>query len=73
MSLSSGHFVSYQSVFLPLNCLVLIRIRIREALHLTSLASEQAVEVGSDFVALLLLQVVTLGASCLESVSERSF
>lgn len=73
MPLSSGQFVSYQSILLPLDGLVLICIRIREAFDLSGLAAEQAVEVGSDLVALLCLQVMTLGASCLELVSLCGF
>lgn len=69
MPLSSSQFASYQSILLPLDGLVLIRVRVCKALDLTSLAAEQAVEVGSDLVALFLLQIVTLGESCLMMVS----
>ena len=61
----------YQSVLLPLNCLVLVCIRVRETLDLTSLSPEQTVEVGTDLVTLGSVQVVALSASCLSCVSFR--
>ena len=65
MHLSLGQCVTNQSILLPLNCLMLIRIRVRETLDLTSLAPKQAVEVGSNLIALLCLQIVTLSTTCL--------
>lgn len=47
--------MSYQSILLPLNGLVLIRIRVCKALDLTSLTPKQAMKVGSDLVALVCL------------------
>jgi hypothetical protein len=61
---------TYQSVLLPGNALLLVRIGIREALHLTSLATEKTVQVGSDLVAFTLLQCVALGASGLRFVNS---
>ena len=59
---------TYQSVLVPLDALLLVRVGVREALDLASVAAEEAVEVGSDLVALALLQVMALRASCLEKV-----
>jgi hypothetical protein len=45
--------------------LLLVCLGVGEARDLTALAAEEAVQVRSDLVALALLQVVALRASCL--------
>ena len=58
--------VSYQSVVVPRNALLLVGVGVRETFDLTRLSAKETVEVGADLVALTLLQVVALSASCLE-------
>lgn len=55
--------MTYQSVLVPGNSLVLVGIGVAETLDLTSLAAEKTVQVGADLVALTLLQVVALCAA----------
>ena len=57
---------AYQSVLFPCYCLVLVRVGVGEAFDLAGFTPEEAVEVGSDFVALAFAEGVTLGASCLK-------
>ena len=69
----SPHFFSsmpqtYQCVLIPLNSLLLVRVRVREALDLPCVATEESVEIGSDLVALAVFQVVALLAARLEKV-----
>jgi hypothetical protein len=47
------------------NTLLLVGLGVGEPGHLTTLAAKKTVQVGSDLVALALLQVVTLRTSCL--------
>ena len=54
---------AYKSILFPFYRLVLIRVRIRKALHLTGFAAKETVEVGADLVALAFAQGVTLCAS----------
>ena len=61
---------TYQSVVIPGDALLLICVGVREALNLTSLASEQAVKIWADLVTLALLQCVALSASRLPGVSN---
>lgn len=58
--------LSYKCVLVPLNTLLLVGITVGKALDLTGVAAEETVKVGADFVALTLLQVVALCASCFE-------
>ena len=44
----------YQSVLFPMYCLVLVCVGVGEAFYLTGFTAEEAVEVGSDFVAFAL-------------------
>ena len=60
----------YQCVLFPYYSLVLVRIGVREALDLSSLAPEESVKIWPNLVALALFQVVALRASCLNSWSE---
>lgn len=64
--------MSYQSIFPPVYCLVLIGIRVRETFDLTRFASEKTVEVGSDFVSLALAQRMALRTSRLQDGQTRS-
>jgi len=59
---------THEGVLVPLNALLLIGVRVGEALDLTSVAAEKTVKVGADLVALALLQVVALCAAGLEEV-----
>lgn len=59
---------TYQSILLPYDSLLLVRIGVGEALDGAGVAAEQPVEVGADLVALGLLEVVALCASGLEEV-----
>ena len=45
-------FEAYQSVLFPVYCLVLVRVGVGEAFDLAGFTPEEAVEIGSDFVAL---------------------
>ena len=63
---------AYQSVVIPGDALLLVRVGVREALNLTGLAAKQAVQVWADLVALALLQRVALSASGLDGVSIGS-
>ena len=66
----------YQCVLFPLNPLGFICVRVRETFDLASLATKQTVEIGSDLVALVGLQVVALRTSRLfhrETVLFRKF
>jgi hypothetical protein len=60
---------TYESILLPCNALLLVRIGIREALHLASFTAEQTVQIWTDLVTLALLQCMALGASGLWDVS----
>lgn len=64
-SLSSS---PYQCALIPFNTLLLVGVRVCEALDLAGVAAKEAVKVGSDLVGLALLQVMALRASCLEEV-----
>ena len=48
-----------------MNTLLLVGIGVGETVDLTSLASEQTVEVGTDLIAFSLDDSVALSASCL--------
>ena len=61
---------TYQSVIVPSDALLLVRVGIREALNLTSLAAEETVQIWADLVTLALLQCVALSASRLPGVSN---
>lgn len=56
----------YQSLLAPLDILRLVGLSVGEALHGTGVPAEETVEIRADLVALRGLQVVALGASCLE-------
>ena len=56
---------AYQSVLFPVYCFVLVCVGVGEAFDLAGFTSEEAVEVGSDFVAFAFAEGVALGASCL--------
>lgn len=56
---------TYQGPLVPCYSFVLVRVRVRKALDLTSFAPEQSMKIGSDLVAFRFFQVVTLGASSL--------
>lgn len=58
-----GKANAYQSVLLPLNTLLLVGVGVRETLDLTTVATEEAVEVGADHVGTALLKGVALSAS----------
>lgn len=72
MRASNALSAPYQSILGPSDALRLVRVRVGEALYLTSLSSEEAVEVGADLVAFTFFQVVALSASCLGAVSQHS-
>lgn len=59
---------AYQSALVPLDALLLVGIGVGETVNSTGLASEETVKVGTDLVALTLLQVVALSAAGLEKV-----
>jgi len=59
---------TYEGVLVPLDALLLVGVRVGEAVDGTGVATEKTVKVGSDLVALTLLQVVALLASGLEEV-----
>ena len=61
----------YQGVLFPVYCLVLVCVGVGEAFDLAGFTSEEAVEIGSDLVALAFAKGVTLGASCLRGVSDH--
>ena len=58
----------YQGVFSPRDALSLVCVGVREAVYLTGLSTEEAVEVGADLVSFACGKIVTLGATGLESV-----
>ena len=58
--------LTYQSLIAPRNVFRLVRLRVRKAFYRAGVPSPKPVEVGTDLVALLSLQVVTLCTSCLE-------
>jgi hypothetical protein len=60
--------VTYQSVLIPGDALLLVGVGVRVALDLTSLAAEETVKHGADLVTLTLLQGVALRAAGLEEV-----
>jgi len=55
--------VSHKSVLVPLDALLLVCVGVGETVNGTSLATEETVKVGTDLVALTLLQVVALCAT----------
>lgn len=57
---------AYQCVFLPCDTLLLVGIGIGEAFNLTSLSTEETVQVGANLVALRLYDGVALCTSGLE-------
>lgn len=59
---------AYQSVLVPLNGLLLVGIGVCVSGDRASLASEQAVQVGTDLVSLTITESVALSASGLEEV-----
>lgn len=59
-----------QSVLLPCNALLLVRIGVGEALDLAGLATKQAVQVGADLVPAALFKSVALCAASLDRVSK---
>jgi hypothetical protein len=52
------------------DALLLVGLGVGEAGNLTTLAAEKTVQVGSDLVALALLQVMALRASCLLKLGD---
>ena len=69
MGLQAG--ATNESVLLPDDTFRFVGVCVREALYLTSLAAEEPVEVGADFVAFIGFEVVTLGATGLGKESVR--
>ena len=69
-----GVVFPYQGILLPFDSFLLVGLGVREALYLAGVATKEAVEVGTNFVTLRLLEVVALGASCLRGshISIRS-
>lgn len=59
---------TYESLLVPLNTLLLVGVRVGESVNGTGLASEEAVKVRADLVALAFLQVMALSASGLRGV-----
>lgn len=59
---------SYQSVLIPGDALLLVGVRVRVAGDLARLAAKESVKLGTNLVALALLQGVALCASRLEEV-----
>lgn len=59
---------TYQSVLVPGDTLLLVRVGVRIALDGARLAAEQAVQRGADLVAAALLEGVALRAARLEEV-----
>ena len=68
--ISYAHSSAHQSILLPYDAFGLIRVRVREALHLTGLATEQTMKIWADLVTLALAQSVALRASRLHSESD---
>ena len=58
-----GSVVSYKSVLVPLDTLLLVGVGVCVAIDSTGVAAEKTVKVGADLVALTLLQVVALCAA----------
>ena len=62
--------VSHKSLLVPLDALLLVCVGVGETVDGTSLATEETVKVGTDLVALTLLQVVALCAAGLWRVRQ---
>lgn len=61
--------LTYQSVLLPLDALLLVGIRVGITLHGAGVTAEQAMQSGSDLVAAASLDGVALGTTGLEQTS----
>ena len=57
---------AYQCVLVPCNTFGFVGVGVGEAFDLASLAPEQPVQVGADFVAFFFFEVVALGAAGLD-------
>lgn len=55
--------MSYESLRVPFNTLLLVGVGVGETVNGAGLAAEKAVEVGSNLVSLTLLEVVALCAT----------
>ena len=70
---SADPSVTYQSILCPCDTLLLVCIGIREPFDLTSLTPKEPVQIGTYFVAFARLQVVALGAPCLNRTLVSRF
>ena len=53
---------SYESIFFPFYCFVLVRVGIGEPFDLAGLTAKKTVKIGADLIALAFAEVVTLCA-----------